>query len=493
MASINANGSNAHHKFTFNVNEISTSTENNNSILSTSFQLSPLQNGWDWNWYNKISYELLITSVNDNEETVTHLRKTGYINSYSGSGILTISSGNVTVDHNTDGTKTINFSFKVVDSTGQSYTCGSASASGELKLTDLHKPPVINSVTITEGKSGIPNDVFVNLLSQKTFNFDVTTYDNATIKEYSVLGTKSATNGFKIAIGDLGTGTSLSLNYNVIDSLNGIGTLIESKTLIPYFKPTFVNTDTIVKRDGQTSGRAILNAKGSFYNSNIGNLTQYAKPKIYIKFWNKNDEEPSTYSEIPEANIKLNGNEFTISSYLIGSDFDYRSSYSVKLYVKDAFFQSEELSKSIPIGEATWTEYKDRVDFKKISIGNTAVDDYVIEKGDNYIKWASGKLEQWKSTYFDNLSIDQKVVENLYYGIFDLGNWEIPFSEAPVRFAFSVGQMITFRAVWVGGPTYENGVYQNPTETSCGRIYVYCPYATSFYGSINIYAVGKWK
>ena len=493
MASINANGSNGHHKFTFNVNEISTSTENNNGVLSTSFQLSALQNGYDWNWYNKISYELLITSINDNEETVTHLRKTGYINEYSGSGTLTISSGNVTVDHNTDGTKKINFSFKVIDSTGQSYTCGNASASGELKLTDLHKPPIINSVTITEGRSGIPNDVFVNFLSQKTFNFNTTTFDDATIKEYSVLGTKSVNNNFEVSIGNLGTGTSVSLNYNVVDTLNGVGTLIENKTLIPYFKPTFVNTDTTVKRDGQTSGRAVLNAKGNFYNSNIGTLTQFEKPKVFIKFWNKNDIQPMAYTEIPSDNISVNGNEFTINNYLLGSDFDYRSSYNVKLYVRDAFYQSAILSKSIPIGEATWTEYKDRVDFKKISIGNTAVDDYVIEKGDNYIKWASGKLEQWKSTYFDNLSIDQKVVENLYYGIFDLGNWEIPFSEAPVRFAYSLGQMITFRAVWVGGATYENGVYQNPTETSCGSIYVYCPYTTSFYGSVNIYAVGKWK
>ena len=40
MASISANGSRGHHRFTLNVNETGTNTSNNTSTVSFSFQLS---------------------------------------------------------------------------------------------------------------------------------------------------------------------------------------------------------------------------------------------------------------------------------------------------------------------------------------------------------------------------------------------------------------------------------------------------------------------
>ena len=128
MASISANGSRGHHKFTLNVNETGTNTSNNTSTVSFSFQLSAIQNGWDWNIKtNPVSYRVTINGTNYN----------GTIVSYGGSGTVTLKSGSLTVGHNADGSKSISFSFSVTDNPNKSYTPGNASASGSMALTKI--------------------------------------------------------------------------------------------------------------------------------------------------------------------------------------------------------------------------------------------------------------------------------------------------------------------------------------------------------------------
>ena len=128
MASISANGSRGHHKFTLNVNETGTNTSNNTSTVSFSFQLSAIQNGWDWNIKtNPVSYRVTINGTNYN----------GTIVSYGGSGTVTLKSGSLTVGHNSDGSKSISFSFSVTDNPNKSYTPGNASASGSMGLTKI--------------------------------------------------------------------------------------------------------------------------------------------------------------------------------------------------------------------------------------------------------------------------------------------------------------------------------------------------------------------
>ena len=128
MASISANGSRGHHKFTLNVNETGTNINNNTSTVSFSFQLSAIQNGWDWNIKtNPVSYRVTINGTNYN----------GTIVSYGGSGTVTLKSGSLTVGHNADGSKSINFSFSVTDNPNKSYTPGNASASGSMALTKI--------------------------------------------------------------------------------------------------------------------------------------------------------------------------------------------------------------------------------------------------------------------------------------------------------------------------------------------------------------------
>lgn len=136
MASISANGSRGHHRFTLNVNETGTNTSNNTSTVSFSFQLSAIQNGWGWNIKtNPVSYRVTINGTNYN----------GTIVSYGGSGTVTLKSGSLTVGHNADGSKSINFSFSVTDNPNKSYTPGNASASGSMNLTKIARYPVLNS------------------------------------------------------------------------------------------------------------------------------------------------------------------------------------------------------------------------------------------------------------------------------------------------------------------------------------------------------------
>lgn len=125
---ISCNGSKGHHVFTLNTSERNPSTEDNDSVVDFSFVLGPIQTSWNWAYWGTRIY----CKVNINGNIFD-----GYIPDYDGYSTVTIKSGSVTVPHNDDGSKSISVSFEVSDSTGQTYTCGNASASGTMKLTDI--------------------------------------------------------------------------------------------------------------------------------------------------------------------------------------------------------------------------------------------------------------------------------------------------------------------------------------------------------------------
>lgn len=289
----------------------------------------------------------------------------------------TLGTATGTVTHDADGTKNVTMSGSF-NATAWGIVL---SVNGSAKLPDLHTPPAINSVNVTEQNTilknaGISNETFVKWLSKKSFAFDVTTYDDATITSYEVANAKtliasSEQSPFNVDFanfnlyGDEAEKTT-ELDFKVIDSKNGSSNLSKKYEFVPYFKPTFVNTNTKALRQGQTSGRAILNANGSFYNVDIGSLSPSCK--VFFKYWAKGEDEPTTYNEIPNESLVINENTFTINQYLLGTDFDYKKSYYVSVYIEDRFYSSEPLVLPIPVGESTWTEYKDRVDFIKATV-----------------------------------------------------------------------------------------------------------------------------
>ena len=142
MASISANGSKGHHKFTLNVtNKLeNTSVKDNASTVSFSFVISSLGGGWNWEqWGANITYTV----------TINGAKYTGSIANYDGYSDVTIKSGSFAVKHNDDGNKTISFSFSVTDTSGVNYTCGNASASGSMALTAIPRYLSITSLAVS--------------------------------------------------------------------------------------------------------------------------------------------------------------------------------------------------------------------------------------------------------------------------------------------------------------------------------------------------------
>lgn len=126
--SITANGSKNHHKFTLTITENSTNQTNNTSSITYTFTIAPVTSGYNWSQQGtNISYTITINGTN----------YTGTIPSYNGTSTVTLKTGTVNIAHNTDGTKTLSYSFNVTDRDGLSYTCGAASKSGTLALTAI--------------------------------------------------------------------------------------------------------------------------------------------------------------------------------------------------------------------------------------------------------------------------------------------------------------------------------------------------------------------
>lgn len=142
MASCSATGSNGHHKITLNVTQGSQSTANNTTTINYSVVLDPVQNGYDWVYNNSDPFTCSYT-INGTTRTCT-LRK------YNGTSTVTLASGSQTVSHNSDGTKTVSFSFSVTSQSAY-YLIGSCSASGSLTLTTI---PRASTFTASNGTLG---------------------------------------------------------------------------------------------------------------------------------------------------------------------------------------------------------------------------------------------------------------------------------------------------------------------------------------------------
>lgn len=154
MGTITAYGSKHSHEFKLTVNETSTSTANNTSEISFSFTIYKASYSWS-NW-NSITYSISINGTS----------YSGTIPSYSAGSTLTIRTGSQTVSHNSDGTKSINYSFSVNDGSGKSYTCGNASASGSMDLSKIPRYAKasisLNSKTVNSVKLNYSTDATID-------------------------------------------------------------------------------------------------------------------------------------------------------------------------------------------------------------------------------------------------------------------------------------------------------------------------------------------
>lgn len=114
MAEISANGSRGHHNFALTV------TQNEDLSISFNFVISSLGGGWDWfGWGSSITYKINIHNKS----------YSGTMPDFDGYTTTILKSDTLTIDADV-----INISFSVTDTTGQTYTCGNASASGTMEI-----------------------------------------------------------------------------------------------------------------------------------------------------------------------------------------------------------------------------------------------------------------------------------------------------------------------------------------------------------------------
>lgn len=325
---------------------------------------------------------------------------------YNWGSWATVGSKTVTIEHDSDGTKTIPIKCSLTQ-TGTSMA-GTYSASGNATLDTLHKAPTINSITMQEVnptlvQAGISNNYFVLGLSQKQFTINATyedsaTYDHTTIANVytlrlqydnpklknidvltstnNILDTKTTeilpyyTNFFT---------SNVRLFYDVYDSM-GASTSYRYNNYYPfeydYQTYTPITLTANVKRVGQTSGNVKITASGTYYNGTIGNENHSGtyKPTLIYKYWEAGqDETQATIVTIPSSSITISSNTFNCEYQISG--FDYEKAYRFKVAVQDTlvnnnsmWFSSASTNElSVAVGKALWTEYKDRVDFDEIT------------------------------------------------------------------------------------------------------------------------------
>ena len=331
-----------------------------------------------------------------------------------------------------------NIKFRVsrTGSAANDYTKGAAMSSkncSNLQIGIGHTNPSDVSFTITEKNqrlidAGIPNDTYVNNLSIKEYNINATLHDGATATDYNIYNglvpsfNKSTPITIDYSQKELVTWNDtgkVPIRVQVLDNMggNGYSSSAYEPTLydyIPYLKISLNEATTTARRNGQTSGRVKLNINGTFYNGSIGNVIQ-TKPTIKYKYWSANDTEPSTFDNtVPSDNVIISNNTFSIVDYEIGSIdetasnyFNPESAYRVKVYVEDNFTTYSSQEKQIPVGDPTWSEYKDRVDFKKATIkGKDIISDIVYS--DNQILWGP---DYYFMSAGNTINLSQKVSE----------------------------------------------------------------------------------
>lgn len=492
---LTANGSKGHHKFTLKVNEETTS--GNSSFMSYSFTIAPIQSGWDWYGLN-IPYSVKIGSNT----------YTGSISSYNGSSTTTISSGsNIKIAHNTDGTKTIDISFSVTDNTGQSYTCGNASSSATFKLTDLHKPPLFNSITFVENSNvlqniGLSANDFVPYLSNKTATIQATTYDGATITQYRIINgtTKFTSTTNTINLNFTTEGIEMAYYYEtsvskeipqiiieLTDNKGGVSSYNYTNTrYVMYAKPNLVQTSSSVKRNGQLSGKVIMNLVGTFYGSSVG--TKSNSVTLSYKYWKTNVSEPSTY--FPITGATTSGNVVNVNNWNVAksgtpiSDVDSNSAYYFKVRMIDQFNKESIITLNVPVGEYLRALFKDRVDFLNITIGGNPIVENGSNSNGNYIKYYDGTMICTKK--ISNVSNEiTKAWGNLYesQATIDLGSMPQTFTSVEY-----INANLTSDSwhCWIVR-------HQNSSLSDFGELSLARPTTATVNVNLNCIAIGKWK
>lgn len=131
-----------HHKFTVNVTQLSSSAVSNTSEISYSVVLSPVVEGYDWNYTNIVPVEGMF-SILDSLHLVAG--EDIEIMSYDGSSNYTIASGTATVYHADDGSCPLNISLMIASKVSASYMPGGLNLSEQINLESITREAYFTS------------------------------------------------------------------------------------------------------------------------------------------------------------------------------------------------------------------------------------------------------------------------------------------------------------------------------------------------------------
>jgi len=296
----------------------------------------------------------------------------------------TLGSATGYVTHNTDGTKSVSFS----GSFNPTAWYQIIEVSGSATLPNLHKPPEIESITLTENNQqlidlSVDEAKITQYLSNKTFAITSPTYDSATITNYSIYHNNiliGTSNGGDVTINFYDVGKLITTNIEGIDyvtllitatdSLNGYTTRLFNFEVYLYDKPTYdgVKTNILRKSDYNTSlidNYALLNFYGNFYKNATDPIGLHNSCVVEYKIWQDGTTEPVNYITLQTTIID---NQVKVEDYLL-SNIDFLTIYNYKIRITDTFDSTGSIKEStVPLGVATWTEFADRVDFLKLTV-----------------------------------------------------------------------------------------------------------------------------
>lgn len=325
MASITANGSKKHHKFTLTVTETSTSKANNTSTISYSFKLSPITTGYDWaNWTNAsrtVSYTVKINGTS----------YAGTIPNYDGSSTVTLKSGTQTVTHNTDGTKIISFSFGVTDATTVNYTSGNAEASGTMALATIEvEKPVTGAAPIITASVEDVNEETIRLTGDRSRLIKYHSHAKATMEVDGQYGAAINENLLIIRNGSK-SGYGYSYTFNSVESdtftffaedeRGYVGSTTVKANMVDYVGLTCIIGNNTPDADGDMR----LTCYGNYFNGSFGAESN----SLTVEYrYTGGGRSGSGYMTVTKS-----GNTYTAYANLSG--LDYQTTYSFVITATD--------------------------------------------------------------------------------------------------------------------------------------------------------------
>lgn len=300
---------------------------------------------------------------------------------------------------NSTQTKLTGVKFKVNSNASDKACQLNETSCSNITIPSYHRNPEFtpNNVTLTEVNQAVINanlPDYTFALNLSIIRIDVSNvvyYDGADFARLELLEEKYAEVWEKVAQVTTNPGYYTPTKAFAWDDLwvrlydtKGGSAFDENTTFvfhtIPYIKVTM---DASTKRVGQTSGQVSISCEGKYYNGDVGNVPQGGtyKPVVKYKFWRYGTTEPQTYAyTVNPSNVTISDGTYRVSGLNIGSTDEHASNYfnpkfayRVKIQVNDNFTTQTSGDMSIPVGEPVWTEYKDRVDFKKLTIQGVEV------------------------------------------------------------------------------------------------------------------------